>query len=142
MKKGNDSNQGYTLIEIIVTIIVLGVIVSLAIPNYTMSVEKTKAAEGAQMLEALLNAQRRHLIEYNDYAEGTDINQLDLDIEFGPSTGNFEAPAVSKQTTKVASIKRVGQYRLFIDADGKIYCDHEEAPDGICPKLGYITGDF
>ncbi len=115
--------------------IVLGVVASLALPNYLLSVERTKASEGAQMLEALLNAQRRHLLEYNDYVEGTDINQLDLDIELGPGTGNFEAPAVSKETGRLASIERSnGEYVLYIDSNGVIYC--ENAPD-LCPKLGY-----
>lgn len=129
--------------EIIIAVVILGIIASLAIPNYAINVEKGKSAEGAQILEALLNAQRRYYLEYNDFEQGTDINQLDLDIELGPGTQNFKAPAVWKKKAQLASIERInGQYILFIDANGVIYCDEEGAPEGTCLKLGYTQGDF
>lgn len=132
-KNRNKKNNGYTLIEIIVTIIILGVIASLAIPNYVVSVERTKASEGAQMLEALLNGQRRHLIEYNEYA--TDISQLDVEVK--TLTNNFQNPLVFDNPSGLATIDRIGLYTLSIDEDGIINCVENGAPPGTCRKLGY-----
>ena len=130
MKKRTYPRNGYTLMEIIITVIILGVIVSLAVPNYTMSVEKTKAAEGAQMLEALLNAQRRYQIEYGVYAN--DLNNLD--IEFTAGTNNFNMPTLSTNPSQLASIeRRNGDYILSIDSQGSIVCNNAD----LCPKLGY-----
>lgn len=123
--------------EIIITVIILGILASLAIPIYTVNVEKAKSSEGAQILEAVLNAQRRHFLEYNDFVEGQNINLLDLDIELGPGTGNFDPPAAFANPDKLASIDRSnGSYSLFIDSDGDIYCENLAGPD-ICSKLPY-----
>lgn len=131
-KNRNKKNNGYTLIEVIVTMIVLGVIASLAIPNYIVSVERTKASEGAQMLEALLNAQRRHSIE-NDGDYATDTAQLDISFTVG--TKNFNDPKVDSNGARLAEIERsTGQYVLYINDDGVISC--EEAATNLCPKLG------
>ena len=123
--------NGYTLTEVIITVIVLGIIASMAIPNYLISVERTKASEGVQMLEALLNAQRRHLLEYNEYA--TDISQLDIEVK--TPTDKFTDPSVSNETDQLATVKRIALYKLSIDEDGNINCTDDEAPTGTCLKL-------
>ncbi len=119
-----------------VTVIILGVIASLAIPNYMMSVEKTKASEGVQMLETLLNAQRRYLIEYNQYA--TALGQLDVEVK--TLTNNFQNPLVFDNPSGLATIDRIGLYTLSIDEDGKISCVENGAPPGTCNRLGYASG--
>lgn len=132
MKKNQDGqNNGYTLIEIVVTMIVLGILASLAIPRYLTSMERVKSAEGVQILESLLNAQRRYLVEYDTYT--SNIN--DLDIEFSGGTGNFNTPTVSANPNRLAIIVRPKLYQLSIKSDGVISCN-DRNNSGTCVKLG------
>ena len=126
-------NRGYTLTEIMVVMIILGVVVSLALPRYATSVERTKAAEGVQILEALHHAQQIYFLEHN-HTYATDPAALDIAISLSQ---NFDAPTVSNPNNggAIASIQRTnGTYTLTIDTNGTVGCVGSADP---CHQAGY-----
>lgn len=50
-------NSAFTLTEVVAVIIIIGVLANLALPRYHIFVERMRAAEGMQILTALLGAQ-------------------------------------------------------------------------------------
>lgn len=114
------NSDGYTLMEIMLTAIVLGVLASLAIPNLSASLERVKVGEGVQVLDSLLSAQRIYFFENGAYTEYLD----DLDIEIS-APANFDAPSLSgANANEIASIKReTGGYTLCINSIGVVSCD-------------------
>ena len=134
MKTGKKQlDRGFTLMEIMTVIIIIGVLASVAIPSYLNTVEKSKSAEGVQILTALLNAQRALQQSTGSYA--TNLNQLEITI---PTSQNFSTPRVTNFTSKLAAINSLSSgYTLIIDQDGKICCS--SATTGFCQKLGYNT---
>ena len=113
--------SGFTLIEIIITIIIIGAIAGAALPRFTGTVERVKVAEGKQILLSLLNAQKVYYLENSQYA--TDIDDLDIEILTSP---NFDITTigVNNDPDKVATINRIGEtYTLFIKSDGSFDCD-------------------
>lgn len=112
----NNSN-GFTLAEVIVTVIILGILVSLAIPNLSNSVERTRSGEGIQILNSLLSAQRIYYFENGSYAAAL----VNLDVEI-PAPANFAAPTVANNANQVATIVRTGSYRLCVNSGGTLSC--------------------
>ena len=52
---GNFHNQGFTLVEVLMTIVLLGIGMALAIPSYRDMVEKRQVTNGAEQLASFIN---------------------------------------------------------------------------------------
>lgn len=128
---------GFTLTEMVVTIVIIGAFAALAIPRYTATVERFHSREGAEYLMAVLGAQKRYSIDNNGNYAGA---FADLDIGL-PSSGfrYFQGLTVANDPTNVAHLDRVSGgntiYDLEIDEDGTISCGN--GTGNICSKMGY-----
>ena len=56
--------QGFTLIELLVVVLILGVLTSIALPEYTMAVEKSRSAEAMTNGAAIMDAMRAYFDAY------------------------------------------------------------------------------
>jgi len=68
--------KGFTLLELIIVIVILGVLASLGITQYTKVVEKGRTAEARMILGQLRTAQRAYYLEHSSY---TDIDNLSVE---------------------------------------------------------------
>ena len=124
--------NGFTLAEIIVVVIILGMLTTLALPRFTATFERVRASEGVNLLTALLGAQKAFQLENGSYA--TNPNDLEVDIT---SAANFDVPPTVAAADPIASIRRTNAYWLEIDADGTIGCV-DAAPNAFtCAQAGY-----
>ena len=130
------SQSGFTLIEMIVTIVVIGTMAGLAFPKITNQIEKVRSGEGTRILQALLDAQRIYEFENGAYAD--DLTDLDVEIT-APDNFDVLTDANISTADPVATIKRTGDYTLSIDADGAIKCINEVTA-GICTRMGCNGG--
>ena len=129
--------KGFTLIELIFAVIIVGVLASLAIPRFSDTIEKSRTAEAINILETLRNAQEAYKLEKGIYTATPD--ELDVTI---PASQNFEVPTTSDTPDPLASVGRNAggyQYTLTIDVDGTVRCAGV-APANICAKLGCPGG--
>lgn len=122
--------SAFTLFEIVVTIMIISFLISMALPRYLITLEKTKTAEAMNILIALKDAQILHRYENGAYTNVID----DLDVTI-PAPAHFNAPTVAT-ADPVAMIERKNfAYRLVIDSNGAIRCDLD-SPVGLCAKVG------
>jgi type IV pilus assembly protein PilE len=129
-------NGGFTLIEMLVTITIIGVLASVAIPSYNIQIERVRASEAVQVLTALLSAQNRYQLENGAYAGGagtTDLTPLDITI---PASNNFNIPSIIGNAAELAKVVRSdNSYTLCINSTGVVTCN---GTAGVCSQ--YTAG--
>jgi prepilin-type N-terminal cleavage/methylation domain-containing protein len=71
--------KGFTLVELAVVIIIIGILASFAVPRFLDSVERSKAGEAFNYLSAVRSAQERYQVRQGTYAD--DISKLDIQMQ-------------------------------------------------------------
>lgn len=70
--------KGFTLLEVLIVVIIIGVLASIALPQYTATIEKSKSAEAATNVGSLRTALDRYWYQ-NGATVTTTISDLDID---------------------------------------------------------------
>lgn len=74
--KPNPAKQGgFTLVELAVVVVIIGVLAAFAVPRFMSSVERSKASEAFNYLSTVQSAQERYLERNGTYA--ADVTDLD-----------------------------------------------------------------
>ena len=91
MKNKTKDKQGFTLLELLVVVLIIGILAAIALPQYRRAIEKSKAAEALTILKSVYNSAS---ILY--LTNGTRVNSLDdLSISV-PWTGNTKGLTMSE----------------------------------------------
>lgn len=69
--------SAFTLIELMIAIVILGVLAGLVIPAYNSYLQKSRMTEADKNIVALKLAQEEFYLENNEYFEGTDTAELE-----------------------------------------------------------------
>ena len=77
------SNKGFTLIELLVVVLIIGILSSVALPQYTKAVEKSRATEAWTTLKAIYMAHTA----YRMGNPGGSTSWADLDLSFTDENG-------------------------------------------------------
>ncbi len=77
--------KGFTLIELLVVVLIIGILSSVALPQYTKAVEKARAAEAWTTAKSFIDAQKIYHMNNGKWA--TDMEELDIEI---PEMKNWE----------------------------------------------------
>ena len=70
MKNANISRLGgFSLIELLVVVLIIGILAAMALPQYFKAVERSRMAEAVTLMDSVVKAQRRKFMQTNRYAE-------------------------------------------------------------------------
>jgi|GEM_PF-1274724 len=121
---------GFTMIELTLVILVVGVIVALAAAKLPIAIEKEKSKAGQRVLLDLYASQNRYELDNGNYASAVS----NLDIGFRGLIGF--AASVANNASAVASVVRQNSnpYTLSISNAGQVSCD-----GNFCDYLSYST---
>ena len=98
--------QGFTLLELLIVVVIIGILAAIALPQYRKIVEKARMSEAIIMVEKIADAQERYYLINNDYTR--DINDLDIDIIGEDTTYSGRIPAIKGKFFKFASSNASG----------------------------------
>jgi type IV pilus assembly protein PilA len=86
--------KGFTLVELAIVIVIIGVLASFGVPRFRDAVERSKAGESLNYLSAVRAAQERYHAREGTYA--SDITDLDVSI---PAPKYFSVGTVAAGST-------------------------------------------
>jgi len=122
MKMIATKKSGFSLVELTIVVVILGILATFAVPRFMSSVEKTKASEAFSYLAQVESAQARYNAEHGKYSNK--VKNLDIDIdapEFfsvsGVSSSNWETKWEMTLTRNGAS-PGYGRYKVVFNQDG------------------------
>jgi len=73
MKTYNKKRSGFTVIELMIVVVIVGILVALAYPSYVQYVRKAKRGEAQQLLLNAAINQEIYRSNNTEYADDTDI---------------------------------------------------------------------
>ena len=66
-RKMQRGEKGFTLIELMIVVVIIGILAALAIPRFMRATTKSKQSEARQILKQVYSMQRAYRQEYNAY---------------------------------------------------------------------------
>ncbi len=113
-------NKGFTLIELLVVVLIIGILSSVALPQYTTAVEKARSTEAVTLLSNIRHAAERYRLQANAWP--TAFDELDIEIPdndsstAGAQTKNFTISIVSaaNSTNFVATATRSNSSNAYV----------------------------
>lgn len=132
--------QGFTLLELLIVVIIIGVMISIGLPQYFRAVERGRSSEALTVVGVLRGSQVRYYAEHGKYT--TSVDELDADYS---DLKFFNMPTAANDTsgsTYIASAQRNtnsypftgGQYTVRMKKTGDVKCTGNA---NLCTKLGF-----
>jgi prepilin-type N-terminal cleavage/methylation domain-containing protein len=124
--KKEGRNSGFTLVELAVVVVIIGVLAAFAVPRFLASVERSKAAEAFNYLASIHSSQERYHARQGTYA--ADLSALDIELVdpeyFTVGTVAVPSGEADLQTgweltlTRVGASAGYGAYTVVFNHDG------------------------
>ena len=84
-----NNKKGFTLLELLVVVLIIGILATIALPQYKMAVGKTKFSELKTITKAVQQSAQRYYMTNGTYNLKAKDLDLDLDITGGEDDRSF-----------------------------------------------------
>lgn len=104
-------NKGFTLIELMVVIVIMGILASLAIPRFLRATDKAKLTEWKSIVKQIVTLQEAYRQYYDTYAsQGTPVG---LAISEYSGAKKINCPDVNDSICKLIGFNKPGKQSRF-----------------------------
>ena len=88
------NRKGFTLIELMVVVLIIGILSSIALPQYQKAIKKARVAEAVTVGKKFLEAEKVYFLENQEYTE--DLSKLRVTF---PQMKNWTIAGISTDST-------------------------------------------
>jgi len=138
------ARKAFTLVELAVVIVIIGVLAAFGVPKFLQSVEKSKASEAFNYWSAVQSAQERYIAQNGTYWQTTSTDSLDIAL---PILQYFTGPTITSTSTTAGSptwggtltrklSSSYGEYTVAWTQDG-----FDSVNSNIPQTISPVTGD-
>jgi len=121
----NRKKGGFTLIELMIVVAIIGILAAIAIPNFLRFQLKAKSSEGKTNISAIRTAQEGYFAEFGDY------------VPAAMSPDNFATPSVKEPFVNAAGAN-AGFEQLGWSPEGNVFFRYET--NRTAGSASYIVG--
>ena len=122
--------RGFSLIELLMVITIIGIMAAMAVPSYQRAVEQSRADIAAANLRAIWAAQRLYWLEYHTYTDQlesqtapsvglVDLGLLDHAL-FNSGNYTYEMPSVADNTFTAMATSPDADVVITINESGDV----------------------
>jgi prepilin-type N-terminal cleavage/methylation domain-containing protein len=139
------TRKGFTLVELAVVIVIIGVLAAFGVPKFLQSVEKSKATEAFNYWSSVQAAQERYIAQNGVYWATANSDTLDIVLPtlqyFSAPTitatpGSAGAPTWAGSLARIAASSSYGAYTVAWNQNG-----FDAANSTIPQTISPVTGD-
>ena len=92
------NKKGFTLLELLVVVMIVGILAAVALPKYQKAIERARVTKALVWLKALAEAQEAHYITNGSYATTWDVFSIDLPKDFVPGGSYYTYETTANRT--------------------------------------------
>ena len=164
IKKSRNFTKGFTLLELLVVILIIGILAAIALPQYRIAVGKVKLSEMKMLAKNVAESANRYFLTNNTYPQKVADLDIDLKITYEEffSALNFTISNGMYCTMWTEGTVACGKYifgtliKIYVTSEGKPYsclvfsmnkndtanhiCKNDTGHDSnFCGDTGYCT---
>ena len=93
MNKIKNSGQGFTLLELLVVVLIIGILAAIAVPQYRRVVMRANLYKGISLVSSLIEAEQTYYLQHGEHPQNLD--DLDLLIPYDESCTKWDESTAS-----------------------------------------------